>query len=131
MAVKRLISAQLNHWEEHGYGWWAITPRPDLQYQMNLIGWGGLQWLPETEETEVAYMLGRDFWGQGLATEIASASLEYGFQRLGIERIVGIVHPENIASQRVLEKAGLVFDAPAHYFGMDCYHYTLERSSGK
>ena len=49
-----MISAQLNHWEEHGYGWWAITPRPDLQYQMNLIGWGGLQWLPETEETEVA-----------------------------------------------------------------------------
>jgi ribosomal-protein-alanine N-acetyltransferase len=121
--VEKLISAQLQHWVEHGYGWWAAVPRGGT----DLIGWAGLQYLPDTEEIEVAYLLGKPYWGQGLATEAARASLDFGFNSLGLSCVVGIVHPENIASQRVLEKAGLSLVERAHYFGMDCLRYSIEK----
>ena len=124
--VQKIISNQLQHWEEHGYGWWALEPRSNKE----LIGWSGLQFLPETVEVEVGYLLGKPFWGQGLATEAAQASVKYGFEQLGLETIVGIVHPENVASQRVIEKSGLSFVDRTRYFGMDCYHYRMERPPG-
>lgn len=126
--VQKLISGQLDHWAQHGYGWWAVVPRTEAQ----LIGWAGLQYLPETDEIEVAYLLGKPHWGQGLGTEAARASLNFGFDDLGLDRLVGIVHPENIASQRVLEKIGMSFVERTRYFGMDCYRYTIDRpSSGR
>jgi len=123
--VQKMVSGQLKHWGEHGYGWWAV----ELRTESKFIGWCGLQYLRETEEVEVAYLLGKAYWGQGLATEGARASLRYGFEELGLESIVGIVHPGNVASQRVLEKLGLRFVEQAQYFGMDCYRYAIERSS--
>lgn len=123
-SVQRLIAAQLKHWQERGYGWWAAVPKS----QETLIGWCGLGFLPETEEDEVAYLLAKPYWGQGLATEAANTSLRYGFMEVGLEKIVGIVHPENIASQRVLEKLGLAFTKRATYFGMDCYRYEISRA---
>ncbi|MCK4449041.1 MAG: GNAT family N-acetyltransferase [Anaerolineae bacterium] len=123
--VEKMISSRLKHWEEHGYGWWAVEPRSKRE----LIGWSGLQFLPETEEVEVAYLLGKAYWGKGLATEAAQACLQYGFENVEVESIVAIVHPENLASQRVIEKLGMLFVDQAHYFGMDCYRYSIERSS--
>ena len=81
------------------------------------MGWNGLQFLPETNETEVGYLLSRRFWGRGYTTEGARAALQFGFERFELEQIIGLVHPENIASQRVLEKAGLKFTNQAKYFG--------------
>jgi RimJ/RimL family protein N-acetyltransferase len=123
--VGKLISSQLKHWAEHGYGWWAVEPR----WENSLIGWSGLQFLPETKEVEVAYLLDKAFWGKGLASEAAQASLQFGFENFELESIVAIVHPENIASQRVIEKLGMSFVDQARYFGMDCYRYSIDRSS--
>ena len=123
--AERLILNQLKHWEEHKLGWWAVEPRLANQ----LIGWCGLQFLPETEETEVGFLTSRAFWGQGLTTEAAKASLLYGFEKLGLKCIVGIAHPDNIASQRVLEKIGMAFRTKTRYFGMDCYRYSIKRTS--
>jgi ribosomal-protein-alanine N-acetyltransferase len=136
--VQRLVVGHLKHWDEHGYGWWAVEPRASQTTRSPgtarvsdsaLIGWAGLTYLPETDETEVAYLLDKPFWGRGLATEAARASLRYGFEELAIDTIVGVVHPDNLASQRVLTKAGLSFVEPAHYFGMDVLRYTIERSA--
>ena len=124
--VQRLVQEQLDHWQAHGYGWWALEQlcRPGL-----LIGWAGLQYLPETDETEVGYLLGTAYWGQGLATEVARASVRFGFEELGLPEIVGIVHPDNVASQRVLEKAGLSCVERTVYFNMECYRYVIRRSA--
>src|SRR5512137_2872803 len=65
--VDRLIAHHRNHWAERGLGWWAV----ERHAPSGLIGCAGLEYLPETGETEVAYLLGRDYWGQGLATEAA------------------------------------------------------------
>jgi ribosomal-protein-alanine N-acetyltransferase len=121
--VQTLIERQLMQWSEHGYGWWALEV-PDSGH---LIGWCGLQYLPETGENEVGYLLKKSYWGKGLATEAGELSMAYGFKNLNFEMIIGIVHPENIASRRVLEKLGLKSPRPAQYFGIDCLRYEINR----
>ena len=122
--VEKMVVEQLMHWQKYGYGWWAVEPRTEGKF----IGWCGLQYLRETNEIEVAYLLSRAYWGKGLATEAAQASLSYGFEVLELESIVGIVHREHKASQRVLEKAGMCLVEQAQYFGMDCFRYVIDRS---
>ena len=122
--VERFVIRQLQHWEEHGFGWWAVEPRDEAR----LIGWNGLQYLPETDEVEVAFLLSRPYWGRGLAAEGARAGLHFGFAQLGIEQIVAIVHRENRASQRVIEKLGMTMAGPAIYFGIEVYRYVIEAS---
>jgi ribosomal-protein-alanine N-acetyltransferase len=123
--VQRMISGLLKHWEERGYGLWAVQS----QASGELIGRCGLQFLPDTGEVEVDFIFGREFWGQGFATEAARASLQYGFDELGLERVVGIAHVENKASQRVLEKLGMRRVERKQFFGIDCYLYAVERPS--
>lgn len=123
--VQRLVAHQLQHWADHGLGWWAV----ERHQKPELIGWAGLQFLPETGETEVAYLLSRDHWGQGLAAEAARASVEFGFEHCALETIIALVHPQNRASQRVIEKLGMSFVDQAHYFGMDLYRYSLQATA--
>lgn len=122
-AVERLIQGQHDHWEQHGYGWWAVTMGAS---QGDLLGWCGLGYLTETDEVEVAYLMGKPYWGRGLATEAAREALRFGFEKLRVEEIVGIVHPENKASQRVLAKLGLLFLEENRYFGMDVHRYRID-----
>jgi ribosomal-protein-alanine N-acetyltransferase len=72
---------------------------------------GLLPWDIEGQpQVEVAYTIARDYWGQGLATEAAQAILKYGFEKLNLARLVSLIEPENIASQRVAEKIGMSFE---------------------
>ncbi|MEH3139854.1 MAG: GNAT family protein [Mycobacterium kyogaense] len=64
----------------------------------------------EHRRGEIGYVLHRDHWSQGLATETAVMLLRFGFDELGLRRISATCHPENRASARVLQKAGLVFE---------------------
>jgi ribosomal-protein-alanine N-acetyltransferase len=123
--VEKIIARQLAHWEERGCGWWAVVSRESH----DLIGWCGLQFLPEFGETEVAYLLSRPCWGQGLATEAARAAAQFGFETLGLERLVAIAHVENAASQRVIEKLGMSFVEQLHLWGIECYRYSLPRTA--
>src|SRR5215210_881159 len=75
--TKNTIDAILRHWAQHGFGIWAVEHKADR----SLIGWCGLQMLEKTQEVEVAYLLARAYWHQGLATEAASAAISYGFDR--------------------------------------------------
>ncbi len=69
---------------------------------------GLLPWTIEgQQEVEVAYSLAQDFWGRGLATDAAQGILQYGFEKLNLPRMICLIDPENIASQRVAEKMGM------------------------
>ena len=61
----------------------------------------------EAAKVELGYVLSRKYWGKGIAAEVAHIMIAYGFTRTCANEIVAITTPENIASQRVLEKAGL------------------------
>lgn len=91
------------HWETHGFGLWAVEERATGQ----LIGRAGLWHPPDWPDTEVGWLLARDRWGQGLATEAGWASLAYGFRRRRIDRIGCIMRPGNTASERVARKIGM------------------------
>jgi len=123
--VERLLASYVAHWSRRGFGIWAVT----LAGTGELIGRCGLQEIPDTGEIEVDFLLGRDFWGRGFSTEAAGPSLRFGFETCGIEAIVGIVHPDNAASCRVLEKIGLTNPHRTVYFGMDCFRYEISRDA--
>lgn len=101
-------------WFLHGHpsnpelGLWAVIHKGTNQF----IGRCGL--LPWTidgrAEVEVAYLLDRAFWGQGLATEAAQALVQYGFEHLKLPRLICLVDRENLASIRVATKVGMAFE---------------------
>jgi RimJ/RimL family protein N-acetyltransferase len=71
------------------------------------IGFFCLVYTGKSTDIEVGYRLRRGAWGRGFATEGARALVAYGFDDLGLDRIIGVTQPGNKASQRVLLKAGL------------------------
>ena len=89
-------------------GLWATIHKETGEF----IGRCGL--LPWTidgrHEVEVAYLLSRAYWGQGLGTEAAQAILEYGFQQLNLPRLICLIDAENLASIRVATKIGMTFE---------------------
>lgn len=80
----------------------------------NFIGWTGLGFVTELINShknyyDLGYRLIRKYWGQGIATEAAFASLEYAFDKLNTDEVSARADSENIGSNKVLEKAGLKF----------------------
>ncbi len=65
--------------------------------------------------------------GRGLATEDAMASLRYGFEEVGLDLIIGIAVPENLASRRVMEKLGMSLRGETPFKGYDVVWYAVER----
>jgi ribosomal-protein-alanine N-acetyltransferase len=124
--AQRMVSSVLTHWQERGYGLWAVTCQEDGA----LLGRCGLQYLAEIDGVEVDFILGKSYWNQGYATEAGLASVQYGFDVLQLSRIAGIVHVDNLASQRVLQKLDMVRQKQARFFGIDCYQYELGRPEG-
>lgn len=95
-------------------------------------GWGCLKHLDKTEEIEVGYGLLRRFWGRGIATEVARRLVRHGFEDIGLERIAGVTHPDNVASRNVLSKTGLTYLGLVNrYYGRETTYFELLRSSWK
>ena len=64
-------------------------------------------------EVEVAYLIDRRYWGQGLGTEAAQGILDYGFEKLNLPRLICLIDAENLASIRVAQKIGMDFEKEA------------------
>jgi RimJ/RimL family protein N-acetyltransferase len=121
--AEQYIARQLAHWQERGYGHWAIVSQEDGQ----VLGWNGLGYLPEIDETEVAFLLRQSVWNHGYATEAARAAIRFGFENGGLETIIGLVHPDNSASMCVLEKSGLTFADKITLWGLELKRYRIHR----
>lgn len=89
----------------YNHGRWAVHAKPSLEF----IGWCGLKKRPERNEIDLGYRFLKSTWGKGYATEAAFACIKYGFEKLGLKRIVGRAMPGNIASLKVLEKCGMTY----------------------
>ena len=107
----------------HGFGLMAAERLQDRDF----VGLCGLKHLVQTGEVEVGYVLRKNFWGQGLATEVVGALLDFGFGKLGLKRIVGVTMPENKASARVLEKNQLRLEGTRHLYDMDLLYYAVQK----
>jgi ribosomal-protein-alanine N-acetyltransferase len=109
-----------------GYYFWATIHRDDDRF----IGRCGLlpQTIDEQPECEVAYMIARAYWGQGLGTEAARAIKEYGFEKHGFPRLVSIIAPGNYASVRVAEKNGMRHVKDFLQDDFLCHLYSVDRT---
>ena len=109
-ALEVLQKAILPQYALYGHGRWAVHTKTGPDTIANgFIGWCGLKMRPEINEVDLGYRFIKNSWGKGYATEAAAASLRYGFEKLGIKRIVGRALPGNLASIRVLEKCGMTY----------------------
>jgi RimJ/RimL family protein N-acetyltransferase len=103
-ARKVLERVILPQYPLYNHGRWAVHTKPNLEF----IGWCGLKTRPERDnEIDLGYRFLKSSWGKGYATEAAYACLKYGFEKLGLPRIVGRAMPQNGASLKVLEKIGM------------------------
>ncbi|MEY2560487.1 MAG: [ribosomal protein S5]-alanine N-acetyltransferase [Verrucomicrobiota bacterium] len=121
-ARQLLIDHPIGDYRKHGFGRGACI----LKATGEQIGFAGLKYLEELGEVDVAYRLLPAYWGQGLATEAALASVRYGFADLGLNRIIGLVMSENIASVRVLEKTGLRYVATVSLWSQQFSKYIID-----
>ena len=95
------------------------------------IGRCGLLWqvIDGVQEVEVAYMLARPYWGQGLGTEAAQALKEHGFRDFGFRRLISIIDPGNIASIRVAQKNGMHYERDIEFEGHVCRLYAIHKDA--
>jgi RimJ/RimL family protein N-acetyltransferase len=101
------IEAWERQWDTRGFGLFAVQVRETGELA-GLTGLAVPSFLPEImPAVEIAWRLGRAFWGQGIATEAARAALRFGLADRGLERIVSIVQTGNDASERIMVKLGM------------------------
>ena len=121
------VSRFVRHWDERGFGLWVLEEKESGAF----VGFAGLSYQedwPEGEhKTEVGWRLDRAFWGRGLATEAAKASVTYGLETLELERLISIIQPGNVASRRVAEKAGLTLRGESHWRNSKVVWYAIDR----
>ncbi|HSA83179.1 MAG TPA: GNAT family N-acetyltransferase [Geminicoccaceae bacterium] len=110
-------------WPQDGALWvveWRTQP--------GFLGWCCLIPLEDSGLIEIGYRYIRAAWGRGVATEAGRAVLEHGFRTLGLDPIVAVTHPDNRASQRVLEKLGLRYLGLRFHYGINVAFYEQPRA---
>lgn len=99
--LKKNVAETLDH---HQLGVWGA----EIKETKDFLGWFMLN-TQRYDVPEVGYMIRKKYWGQGLTTKTVKVLVEYGLKSLGEKRICAVTSPKNVASIRVLEKAGFSF----------------------
>lgn len=99
---------------ERGYAMWAVNVKDTGTF----IGQCGVQPVQGGPEVELAYHFNQASWNKGYATEAAGAVLAHALGPAGLDRVIAIVVPENVASWRVLERLGMRYEGVADYYGL-------------
>jgi RimJ/RimL family protein N-acetyltransferase len=123
-----LVGRMHAHWWQLGYGMFATV----LRQTDEMIGRVGLMrhpdWHVDEYKVEVGWTLQRSAWGHGYATEAAKASLAFGFETLGLERIFSMTDPTNGRSRAVMERCGLTYQGEIEFHGNNEVYYAMTRS---
>lgn len=122
--TKQQIERTIATYEKLGYGLWATIYKANNKF----IGRCGLvpQLVDRESEVEIGYLLAKEYWGKGLATEAACASRDYGFE-IGCDRLISLITPGNIASQKVALKTGLTYEKDATMWEKSLCVYTIHK----
>lgn len=121
-AAERLRLAEAE-WFERSHGMFAVLDRSGGGF----LGRAGLKYWPQFDETEVGWVLRRDAWGHGYATEAARACLDWGFAALDVPYLTAMIHPENEASNRVARRLGMSPLRPDTLLGEPVVVFSLAR----
>jgi [ribosomal protein S5]-alanine N-acetyltransferase len=126
--IENDINSIRQQYIDNGIGRWAIIDKATNQF----IGWTGLKLVTEDTNNhknfyDIGYRLIKKYWGQGIATETAIASLEYAFDKLNIDRVYASAHCENEESNKILKKIGLNFIETFYYQDIKCNWYKIDK----
>ncbi len=121
--VARFIS-EYNQYEICGFGRWSIYLKGTGQY----IGFSGLRYLPDNEETDIGFRIARKYWGNGYATESAIAGLKIAFLELELKKIIARAMKDNLASHAVIKKLGMQCHSEFKEGGKNWMKYELYRT---
>jgi RimJ/RimL family protein N-acetyltransferase len=119
-------ASMVAHWDAHGFGWYAFLDRASGA----LIARGGPHScrVAGNDEVEIGWTVVPERWGQGIASELGAASIELAFGPLGLSDVVSFTLPDNVASRRVMEKLGFVFERDTVHAGLPHVLYRLTAS---
>lgn len=124
--IENTINHIIKYYSEHpGLGVWAGYLKSNNEF----IGFFELAHMDNTDEIEVGYRLHKKYWGKGYATEMTNILLDYGFNQMGLQEIVGITLPGNTASENVLKKAGLVYEKDAFFYEVDVKYFRITKAN--
>src|SRR5262249_42592924 len=117
------------HWERYGFGFWTVRDLATGRF----AGRGGLLHTAITggDDVEVAYAFLPEFWGRGLATELAHESVRMAFEVLGLAEVGCFALPTNLASRRVMEKVGFRYERDVVYHELQHVLYRLRVDGGQ
>jgi RimJ/RimL family protein N-acetyltransferase len=126
--IQANLRDKLRHWESYGFGQWLLRDRDTGE----MLGRGGPQWTlaSGTGEVELGWVIVPERWGEGLATELAWASLEVAFGPLELDEVIAYTLPDNVASRRVMEKTGFSFEREIDHEGLRHVLYRRRRARG-
>lgn len=105
MSAAKNFVRDYDHYDQHGYGRWAVI----LKGENKFIGFCGLRLDDKTGDVDLGFRFFSDYWSQGFATEAGNAVLDLGFEKFGLEKIIGRCLRENLPSISVLQKLGMEF----------------------
>lgn len=98
----RHLSTIVGHWHLRGFGMWGVFEKATSR----LVGRVGFFQPATWPDFELAWTLGRDFWGRGYASEAAARCRDFAFQEMGRDHLISLIDPANVASIRVAERIG-------------------------
>ncbi|MFT4118901.1 GNAT family N-acetyltransferase [Bradyrhizobium sp.] len=121
-ATRTYLAVNMAHWDQHGFGLWVLRTADG-----SFAGRAGLRHIivDDIDEIEIAYTFKREFWGQRLAGEIASALTDIGLAKFELPSLIGLVHVGHGASRRVLEKSNYILEKSTTHRGEDVVIYRI------
>lgn len=119
--IEKRVGEYIAFGQTRGWHLWPVIHRADAK----LIGFCGFSdGFPP--DVEIGWRLLPEYWGQGLATEAAKATLGHGFKTWNFPRIIAVAQTPNRASIRVMEKIGMSFDSTFDDRGVEVVRYVVE-----
>ena len=121
-AAEGLIAWHQTSYAAHGFGAWAVLLKDGSEF----VGQAGL--IRHEHAVELFFSFLPQFWGRGLATEVARACRDYAFTHLDLDRLIGIIHPENRPAIAVATKVGMSYVGPFRLWERDNALYEIHRA---
>lgn len=127
------INAFAADWSARGYAPWGAFGRVGLgsgtSREGRLVGHVGLRFLPEFDGTEVLYAFHPDLHGGGYAREAAVASLDFGFDVVGLSSIFAITLETNVRSWGLMKRLGMTRGPDGRFKGVDVVRYDIDAAT--
>ncbi|MEL7034876.1 MAG: GNAT family N-acetyltransferase [Cyanobacteria bacterium J06592_8] len=119
-----IIHQSLELFSTQNFGLWGIFP----QTTETLAGFAGFWFFHDPPELQLIYGIHPNFWGQGWGTQVAKVMIYYAFNHLNFSQVIASADIPNIASIRVLEKAGMKFQKTILIAGQETVYYQIKRN---